>query len=186
MCKLFKSPKIIILFVTIILFLGILNKSKFMSNGESPNTSTINTLQSTIEKDLDKDNQDELQAIKFMSDLIKLTKQNKLEWELRFNEMLDAAIYECCLTKNSKVTIFCKENSFNNWVRILIDTNMRTTNIYINLPKEYRKNDIPKFTEYLKKRYNKETEMRFKNERTGDDNINTQFDNLINTISKKH
>lgn len=139
MCKLFKSPKIIILFVTIILFLGILNKSKFMPNKESPNTSTINTLQSTIEKDLDKDNQDELQAIKFMSDLIKLTKQNKLEWELRFNEMLDAAIYECRLTKNSKVTIFCKENSFNNWVRILIDTNMHTTNIYINLPKEYRK-----------------------------------------------
>ena len=31
-----------------------------MPNKESPNTSTINTLQSTIEKDLDKDNQDEL------------------------------------------------------------------------------------------------------------------------------
>ena len=177
-----KSVKRTVLFITIIFSLVIFTKLETILND---NNSVTNKPQSTIEKDLNKNNQDESQAIKFMSDLIKLTKQNEVDWKFYFNDNLDIAMYKCSPTKNSMVTIFCKEDASRNSVEISIIIDTRTTNMDINLPMEYRKNNIPKFTEYLKKKYGKEAEMRFKNERIENDNVVVQFDNLVNTISKK-
>ena len=177
-----KSVKRTVLFITIIFSLVIFTKLETILND---NNSVTNKPQSTIEKDLNKNNQDESQAIKFMSDLIKLTKQNEVDWKFYFNDNFDIAMYKCSPTKNSIVTIFCKEDASSNSVEVSTITGTRTTNMNINLPMEYRKNDIPKFTEYLKKKYGKETEMKFKNERIENDNVVVQFDNLVNTISKR-
>ena len=171
--KLLIAVTIIIIFIITYSILG--NRYQYTNN---------NPL-STIEKDLTMNNQDEQQAIKFMSDIIKLTNQNKLDWQFYFDEGFNTAVYKCNPTKNSEVTIYCKENASHNSVKALIMSDTRTTEIDINLPMEYRKNNIPKFTEYLKKKYGKEAEMRFKNERIENDNVVVQFDNLVNTISKK-
>lgn len=171
--KLLIAVTIIIIFIITYSILG--NRYQYTNN---------NPL-STIEKDLTMNNQDEQQAIKFMSDIIKLTNQNKLDWQFYFDEGFNTAVYKCNPTENSEVTIYCKENASHNSVKALITSDTRTTEIDINLPIKYRKDTIPKFANYLKKKYGKETEMQFKSERTGDDITIVQFNNLVNTISEK-
>lgn len=169
------------IFCTIV---NILNNK--LSNKSSDNSILQNKpLQSIIEKDLDKDNQDEMQAVKFMSDLIKLTKQGSLQWNLSFDKSFDIAFYICRPTKNSMVCISCKEDASENLVSVRPDVNTLESRILLNLPLEYRTKDIPKFAEYLNKKYGKETEMRFKSARVGDDNTDAQFNDLANAVSKK-